>query len=148
MAGFVLIRTEEPSLKRAAWLNVVIDDTTVGKVKQGGSAVFPVEPGRHSLRVSARGGRSNTMAIEVPEDGECRVRAFDTGYALLTAIVPVLSFIAAVPGLIHRVRTDDDTAAAPAPIATYEESIAESPAGLWWESDRALAKRIRKNTPS
>ncbi|MDH6113128.1 hypothetical protein P3T36_005607 [Kitasatospora sp. MAP12-15] len=141
--GELFIRTEAPALGKAWLLGVFVDGVRVGKVRQGESGRFAVEPGTRSVRVGVGGGRSNTITVEVGEGAPCPVTAYNTGYSMMVTIVPlILGVLAFIPGFVFRLR-----AGVVAPAVVPEESV-QGPAGLWWESDPKLAKRYGKSGTS
>ncbi|MFD7450612.1 hypothetical protein [Kitasatospora sp. NPDC059827] len=170
MTGTVVVHAESPvfGLTRHTF-GVVVDGVRVGAVRQGDTARFPVQAGARAVRLATRDlSRSNTVTVEVGEDREFLVagRGTGLGFAVLVpalapfAMVPWPYVVAVillmgvtlwtVPGLLFRVRAVGDSylpavhgdeSAGPA----EEESVGN---GLWWESDPALAKRLRKSAGS
>jgi hypothetical protein len=150
MSGVILVRADPPViwLRRAGKLWVVIDGVRVGQVKQGSFARFPVEPGRHDIRVSGGGNRSKTVAVDVQDGKTCRVVAGGGEMSLLVSVVPILGILGVIPGLVFRVRVEEDEE----PVARAADAAsvpgAGSSNGLWWESDPKLAKRFQKHAES
>ncbi|MGW6685526.1 hypothetical protein [Streptomyces sp. NPDC054961] len=165
MSGTIVVRAEQPGLGRAGTFDVVVGDVTVGRVGQGAAARFPVAVGTHTVRVVGKDrSRSNTATVDVAEGQDVLVTAQGTGLKaavllpLLAGIsVPAIYVVAsiavigalfyAVPGLLFRVRTDRDAEPATTGDARTPEEE-HSGTGLWWETDPALAKRLRKNAAS
>ncbi|GAA2093726.1 hypothetical protein GCM10009759_20690 [Kitasatospora saccharophila] len=165
MTATVVVRAQQPGIGRAGTFGVVVDGVRVGWVRQGESARFPVAPGPHAVRITARDRTgSNTVTAAATEGREVRVTARGTGLGI-ALLLPLLGGIAVppvyvvativllavvfrtVPGLMFRVRVDD----APEPRSTAAPRVAAEEAegaGLWWESDPALAKRFRKASGS
>ncbi|TWF90962.1 hypothetical protein FHX73_1274 [Kitasatospora viridis] len=135
-----MVWAEAPPLRTAGELTVVIDGAKAGTVMQGTAAPFPLAPGRHTVRVGARGWRSNTSTVEVAEGGTVRLAVFSTGLSTMGAILPVLGLLGLIPGLIYRLRPLSEAPAAES-VAAAEEASAATGSGLWWESDPKLAKR-------
>lgn len=150
MAGVVAVWAEAPPLRRAGKLNVVIDGHRVGPVRQGEAAEFTVEPGAHTVRVTAGGSRSNAVAVTVTDGETCRIASSSTGLGAVAAVVPLLGLILGwIPGLIFHLRTHDPRPApepepALEPAGPVSDGDAGGSTGLWWESDPVLAKRYRK----
>ncbi|RKE05073.1 hypothetical protein [Streptomyces sp. TLI_171] len=167
MTGTIVVHAEQPGLGRAGTFGVVVDGVKVGRVKQGESAQFPASAGAHLVRVTAKDRtRSNTVSVEVAEGRDCSVTARGTGLGV-ALVLPLLAGIAvppvfaiagilllgavffAVPGLMFRVRADGapETEGGVPHSARADTEDAEG-AGLWWESDPALAKRFQKGSGS
>ncbi|SCE50958.1 hypothetical protein GA0115240_172021 [Streptomyces sp. DvalAA-14] len=143
MAGILAVLAEAPPLRRAGNLSVVVDGHKVGPVRQGEVAEFTVEPGPHSVRVTAGGNRSNAVAVTVTDGERCRIVSSSTGLGLV-AIVPLLGLILMlIPGSIFRLRPHVQRRA-PAPAGQGSSGHEGGSTGLWWESDPVLAKRYRK----
>jgi hypothetical protein len=144
----VAVWAEAPPLRRAGKLNVVVDGRKAGTVKQGEAAEFAVEPGPHTVRVSAGGSRSRTVAVTVAEGETCRLACTGTGLGVAAAVVPLLGLILGlIPGLVFRLGIHPPR---PAPTPPPDDADTGTGTGtgasngLWWESDPALAKRLRK----
>ncbi|MEU4115529.1 hypothetical protein AB0F71_13650 [Kitasatospora sp. NPDC028055] len=157
---------------------VVVDGVRVGTVRQGDTARFPVPAGTHAVRLATGDlTRSNTVSVQVGEDREFLVagRGTGLGFAVLvpalapfamvpwTYVVAVMALTAAVlwavPGLLFRVRAvgdsflpsgpgDEHTGPAGSDGSAGSAEEEGAGAGLWWESDPALAKRFRKSAGS
>ncbi|GAA2827095.1 hypothetical protein GCM10010441_59400 [Kitasatospora paracochleata] len=168
MAGTIVVHAEPPGMNRARTLAVVVDGVAVGEVRQGDTARFEVPAGTRAVRVVAKDRTgSNTVPVEVAEGRDCRVTARGTGlgatlllplvagfavppiFAVVTIMV-VGAVLYAVPGLLFRVRAEGDAEPGPAvaPPGPAAAAAAEPGAGLWWESDPALAKRFAKRSES
>ncbi|MEU3492075.1 hypothetical protein [Kitasatospora cineracea] len=165
MTGTIVVRAEQPGIGRAGTFGVLVDGVRAGQVRQGETARFPVPAGTHTVRVAAKDRTgSNAVTVRVAEDGDAPVTARGTGlgvalllpllagitvppvYAVATMVLLAVVF-RTVPGLMFRVRVDDPEPPAPqAPQAGAGEG--SGGAGLWWESDPALAKRFRKAADS
>lgn len=148
MAGVVVVRTEAPPLRRAGTLDVLVDGELVGTIKQGRSDRFEVAPGPHTVRVGAGISRSNTLTVEVAEGGAHWVSAYGTGFALLAAVLPLLYVVCVIPGLVFRLRPEDDVTVPAEPLPPTAAGGDATSTGLWWESDPKLAKRFRKSGTS
>ncbi|MFF9641471.1 hypothetical protein [Kitasatospora aureofaciens] len=175
MAGTVVVHAEPPVIAlRRGWYRVVIDGVRVGGVRQGGTARFPVSAGTHTVRIAAWDrSRSNAVAVEVGEDREFLVTGRSTGflyaplvvgplahyatvawYCIAALTLPMYAALWAVPGLLFRLRAVGDCALPPArptgPAADRAGPAVgeDGGAGLWWESDPVLAKRLRKDAAS
>ncbi|MDJ0384547.1 recombinase family protein [Streptomyces sp. G-G2] len=80
VTGTLVVHAEQPGLGRAGTFAVVVDEATVGQVKQGSSARCPAAVGTHTVRVTGKDGtRSNTATVEVFEGQDCLVTAQGTG---------------------------------------------------------------------
>lgn len=165
MTGTVVVHADQPGLGRAGTLSVVIDDVTVGQVEQGGTARFPTAVGTHTVRVVGKDRtRSNTVTVESAEGQDFLVTAQGTGLKA-AVLLPLLAGISvpglyvvgcmlligvlfyAVPGLLFRVRAVGGPGLRNAEGVRAEEAAeAHAGAGLWWETDPALAKRFRKSS--
>ncbi|MBF9068951.1 hypothetical protein [Streptacidiphilus fuscans] len=146
MAGEMVIRAEAPPLRTASVLGVLVDGERVGEVKQGSLARFPLDAGSHTVRVTAKGGRSNDVVIEMPEEGAYRVQVTSTGMSLLVGILPFLYVVFGfVPGLLMRVVAQGVVAeGTPSQAAAEAVDPGEAaPNGLWWQADPKLAKRFQ-----
>ncbi|MFF2817891.1 hypothetical protein ACFVT9_20490 [Kitasatospora cineracea] len=166
MTGTIVVRAEQPGIGRAGTFGVLVDGVRVGQVRQGESARFPVPAGTHVVRVAAKDRTgSNPVTVRVAEGRDAPVTARGTGlgfalllpplagitvppvYAVATMVLLAVVF-RTVPGLMFRVRVEDPEPPAPhAPQAGAGEEGGGG-AGLWWESDPALAKRFRKAVDS
>lgn len=148
MAGVVAVWAEAPPLRKAGKLRVVIDGHRVGEARQGEVAQFSVEPGSHTVRVGAPWSWSNTLTVAVDDGATCRVVNTGTGLGTVAAFVPVLGLVMAfIPGVVYRLRPHHPRPApSPAPVAREEGAATGRSAGLWWESDPVLAKRLRKES--
>ncbi|MFF4818197.1 hypothetical protein ACFY2K_26850 [Kitasatospora sp. NPDC001309] len=177
MTGTVVVHAESPlvALVKGSY-GVVIDGVRVGRVRQGAVARFPVPAGTHAVGLTVWDGtRSNAVTVEVGEDREFLLsgRGTGLGYAFLlpvlartvlpwyytvVALLLMLAAVRAVPGLTLRLRAVGDSylpavhgderagSAGPAEGESAEGEGAGN--GLWWESDPALAKRLRKSAGS
>ncbi|MFE3876007.1 hypothetical protein ACFXPX_16635 [Kitasatospora sp. NPDC059146] len=174
MTGTVVVHAESPlvALVKGSY-GVVIDGVRVGRVRQGAVARFPVPAGTHAVGLTVWDGtRSNAVTVEVGEDREFLLsgRGTGLGYAFLlpvlartvlpwyytvVALLLMLAAVRAVPGLTLRLRAVGDSylpavhGDEPAGPAEGESAEGEGAGnGLWWESDPALAKRLRKSAGS
>ncbi|MER7848129.1 hypothetical protein ABTZ03_29775 [Kitasatospora sp. NPDC096077] len=167
MTATVAVYAEQPFLAlRRGTFGVEIDGVPVGGVRQGTVARFPVSAGTHTVRLTAWDrSRSNPVAVEVAEDREFLVTGRGTGLGFAFLVLPLaraamvpwyyvapvgLLMIAvfwSVPGLLFRLRAVGDSALGEAREAGPAEQEPDGN-GLWWESDPALAERLRKNADS
>lgn len=147
MTAVVVVLAEAPPFGRAGKLGVVIDGHKVGLVRQGETAEFTVGSGRHTVRVTGGGSRSNAVDLTATDDGKYRLVSSGTGLSVAAAMVPLLGLVLwAFPGLVFRLRIHDPgPAQAPAPADHVNDGDTGGPTGLWWESDPVLAKRYRKS---
>lgn len=148
MTGTIAVLAEKPPLRRAGRLNVVIDGTKVGEVRQGELAEFAVEPGTHTLAVKAGPSRSNTLDVALAEGETYRAISFSTGLTWIH-VVPLAGLVVGLfPGTYFRLRPPPPRPVPPAqpPDGRSEAGSGSAADGLWWESDPALAKRFRNET--
>ncbi|WP_330460645.1 hypothetical protein OIB37_29460 [Streptomyces sp. NBC_00820] len=166
MTGTIAVYAEPPRLRRGGTFKVAIDGVTVGQVRQGDAARFPVAAGRHTVRVLAKDRtRSNTVTVDVAENQDFLVTTRSTGLMVATllpflagaafphlyvigAVLLIAAVFYAVPGLLFRVRADGDTERRASRASGETADELPNGSGLWWESDPVLAKRYRKDSAS
>jgi len=146
--GVLIVHAETPELRRAARLTVSIDGAKAGEVLQGTAESFPLPAGRHTVRVERAQQPSKEIAVEIAEGGEFVVRAACTGFAMLSAVIPVFAVFGLIPGVTYRLEALGTPPPAPASSPGRDpKPEAAAPAGaLWWEADPLLAKRVRKQS--
>ncbi|MFG1805329.1 hypothetical protein [Streptomyces sp. NPDC049040] len=142
MDATVMVWAEAPPLGRTGSFNVVIDGVKAGQVRQGEVEPFTVEPGRHTVRVSGGGSRSNTVTVEVADGETARVAARATGLSTAAVFMPPLALI---PGLICRLQVQSHRQAPAAPPTGTGTGAGAN--GLWWETDPVLSKRFKTAAP-